>query len=81
MNILKLFDLNSTTLKKIENFDGKDWSLWFLLCMWNFMENLLLKVVLLSPFVGIVELWQGFPNQNNILLDYYIIHMCIDFTT
>jgi len=81
MNILKLFDLNSTTLKKIENFDGKDWSLWFLLCMWNFMENLLLKVVLLSPFVGIVELWQGSPNQNNTLLDYYIIHMCIDFTT
>jgi hypothetical protein len=33
MNILKSFDLNSTTLKKIENFDGKICSLWFLLYM------------------------------------------------
>jgi hypothetical protein len=76
MNILKLFYLNSTTLNKIEIFDGKDWFLWFLLYMWNFMESLLLNVVLLSLFVGIAKL---FPNQNNSLLDYYIIHMCIDF--
>jgi hypothetical protein len=40
-----------------------------------------LKVIVLNLFVGIVEIWQGFTNQNNILLDYYIIHMCIDFTT
>jgi len=45
------------------------------------MEILLLNVVLLSPFVGIIEMWQGSPNQNNISLDYYIIYMCIDFTT
>jgi hypothetical protein len=45
------------------------------------MENLLLNVVFLNPFVGIAKMWQGSPNQNNILLDYYIIHMCIDFIT
>ncbi len=45
------------------------------------MESLLLNVVLLNPFVGIAEMWHGSPNQNNILLDYNIIHMCIDFTT
>jgi hypothetical protein len=33
MNISKSFDLNSTTLKKIEKFDEKDYSLWVLLCM------------------------------------------------
>jgi hypothetical protein len=49
--------------------------------VWNFMEILLLNVVFLSSFVGIVEMRHGSPNQNNILLDYYIIHMCIDFTT
>jgi hypothetical protein len=41
------------------------------------MENLLLNVVFLSPFVGIAKIWQGSQNQNNTLLDYYIIHMCI----
>ncbi len=45
------------------------------------MEKLLLSVVILSPFVGIAEMWHGSPNQNNILLDYYIIHMCIGFAT
>jgi hypothetical protein len=40
-----------------------------------------LNVVLFGPFVGIAKMWQGFANQNNTLLDYYIIHMCIDFTT
>jgi hypothetical protein len=47
----------------------------------EFHGNLLLNVILFSPFIGIAEMWQGFPNQNNILLDYYIIHTCIDFTT
>jgi hypothetical protein len=46
-----------------------------------FMEILLLNVALLCPFVKITKMWQGFPNQNNILLEYYIIHMCIDFMT
>jgi hypothetical protein len=31
MNILKLSNLNSTTLKKIENFDGKDFFYGFFL--------------------------------------------------
>ncbi len=31
------------------------------------MEILLLNVVFLNPFVGIVEMWHGFPNQNNTL--------------
>jgi hypothetical protein len=44
------------------------------------MEKILLNVILISPFVGIVKMWHEFVNQNNILLDYYIIHMCIDFT-
>jgi hypothetical protein len=44
------------------------------------MENLFLYVVLFNPFIGIIEMWHGFPNQNNILLDYNMIHMCIDFT-
>jgi len=33
------------------------------------MENLFLNVVLLSPFLRIAKMWQGSPNQNNILLD------------
>jgi hypothetical protein len=33
MNVFKSIYLNFTTLRKIENFDGKDCSLWFLLCM------------------------------------------------
>ncbi len=52
----------------------------FYICV-NFMEIVLLSILLLSPFVGIAKMWQGSPNQNNILLEYYIIHMCIDFTT
>jgi len=32
------------------------------------MEILLLNVVLLNPFVVIVEMWQASPNQNNIFL-------------
>jgi hypothetical protein len=66
------------TLKKIENFDGKDCSLWILLCTCvKFHENFLLNLVLLNLFVGIIEIRQGFPNQNNILLDYYIIHIAL----
>jgi len=33
MNILKSSDVNSMTLRKIENFDGKDCFLWIFLCM------------------------------------------------
>jgi hypothetical protein len=44
------------------------------------MYKLLLDVKLHNPFVGIAKMFQGFANQNNIFLDYYIIHMCIDFT-
>jgi hypothetical protein len=44
------------TLKKIENFDGKDCSLWILLCMCKISWKLLLNVVLLSPFVGIAKM-------------------------
>jgi hypothetical protein len=28
------------------------------------MEKLLLDLIFLNPFVGIVEMWQGFANQN-----------------
>jgi hypothetical protein len=47
----------------------------------SFIEKLSLNVVLFGPFVGIAKMWQSFANQNNTLLDYYIIHMCINFTT
>jgi len=45
------------------------------------MDKLSLNVVLFNPFIGIVEMFQGFANHNNTLLEYYIIHVCIDFTT
>jgi hypothetical protein len=45
------------------------------------MNKLSLNVVFFSPFIGIIQMFQGSTNQNNFLLDYYIIHMCIDFTT
>jgi hypothetical protein len=45
------------------------------------MDKLSLNVVLFSPFIGIVEMFQGFASHNNTLLEYYITHMCIDFTT
>jgi len=45
------------------------------------MEKISLNVVFFNPFIGIMEMWQGFTNQNTTLLDYYIIYMCIDFTT
>jgi hypothetical protein len=81
MNILKSSYLNSTTLKKIENFDRNFFFMVYFLYVYNFMKKLSLNVVLLSPFVRIAKMFQGFANQNNILFDYYIIHMCIDFTT
>jgi hypothetical protein len=37
--------------------------------------------IFFGPFDGIAKMWQGFANQNNTLLDYYVIHICIDFTT
>ncbi len=43
----------------------------------KFLGKFIINVILLNPFVGIVEMWESSPNQNNILLDYYIIHMCI----
>jgi hypothetical protein len=43
--------------------------------------KLSLNVAFLSSFVGILEMLQSFMNQNNTLLDYCIIYMCIDFTT
>jgi hypothetical protein len=39
------------------------------------MDKLSLNVIPNSPFVGIVEMSQGFANQNNVLLDYYIIYI------
>jgi hypothetical protein len=47
----------------------------------NFMKKLSLNIVIFSHFVEIAKMPQDFANQNSILLDYYIIHMCIDFTT
>ncbi len=47
----------------------------------NFMEKLSLNVVLIGPFVGNAKIFQCYANQNNTLLDNYIIHVCIDFTT
>jgi hypothetical protein len=38
-------------------------------------------IITCSPIVGIAKMWQDSTNQNNILLDYYIIHICIDFIT
>jgi hypothetical protein len=80
MNILKLSNPNSTTLKNIENYDGKDCSLWFFFVCVKFHEKKSLNVVLLNLFVGTIKMLQGFANQNNILLNYYFICMCIDFT-
>ncbi len=54
MNILKLFDLNSTALKELKTFRGK---IVFYGFFYVFMENLSLNVELLSPFVGIEEIW------------------------
>jgi len=45
------------------------------------MENLSLNVILLSPSIGIAKMFQGSTNQNDILSDYYINHMFMDFTT
>jgi len=59
---------------------GKTFYGFFYVCV-KFHGKKSLNVIVLNLFVGIVEMWQGFTNQNNILLDYYIIHMCIDFTT
>jgi hypothetical protein len=52
----------------------------FFACV-KFHENLSLNIIIFSHFVEIAKMSQDFANQNNILLDYYIIHMCIDFTT
>jgi hypothetical protein len=41
------------------------------------MNKLSLIVVLFIPFIEIAKMFQDFANQNNTLLDYYIIHMCI----
>jgi len=43
----------------------------------KFHGNLLLNVVVLCPFIGLAKMWQGFPNQNNALLDYY--HSYVDW--
>jgi hypothetical protein len=40
------------------------------------MENLLINLVFLNTFVGNVEMWQGFPNQNNILFHTIISFIC-----
>jgi hypothetical protein len=45
------------------------------------MDKLSSNLVFFSAFVGIAKMYKSFANQNNILLDYYTIHMCIDFTT
>jgi hypothetical protein len=45
------------------------------------MDKLSLNVILLSHVVGIAKTSQGSTNQNNILLNYNIIHICIDLTT
>jgi len=43
INILKSFDINSTTLRKIENFDGEDCSLiYFLICV-KFHGQIIIK--------------------------------------
>jgi hypothetical protein len=52
----------------------------FFVCV-KFHEKLSLNVILFTHFVEIAKMPQDSTNQNNILLDYYIIHMCIDFTT
>jgi hypothetical protein len=69
------------TLRKIENFDGEDCVLWFFFCILKFHGKIILNVIFLISFVGSVEMLQSFLNQNNTLLDYCIIYMCIDFTT
>jgi hypothetical protein len=69
------------TLRKIENFDGEIFFYGFFFVYQNFMEKLSLNVLFLSSFVRIVEMIQSFLNQNNNLLDYCIIYMCIDLTT
>jgi hypothetical protein len=54
MNILKSSDLNFTTLKKIENFDGQDFFYDFFYVYVKFHGKKSLNVVFLSLFVGIV---------------------------
>jgi len=46
-------------------------------CILKFHGKIILKCNFFSSFVGIVEMLQSFLNQNNTLLDYYIIYMCI----
>ncbi len=57
MNILKSSDLNSMTLRKIKNFDGKDFFYGFFLCMCQISWKFLLYVIILSAVVGITEMW------------------------
>jgi hypothetical protein len=53
MNILKSSNLNFTTLKKIENFDGKIFFYDFFYVCVKFHGKKSLNVVLLNLFVGI----------------------------
>jgi hypothetical protein len=43
MNILKLYNLNSMTLKKIENFDGKDFFYGFLFVRVKFHGQVIIR--------------------------------------
>ncbi len=81
MNILKSSYLNSRTLNVFEKFNGKYFFYGFFYVCLKFHGNVIIKCNSPIPFVGIAKMWEGFPNQNNTLLDYYIIHMWIDFTT
>jgi hypothetical protein len=47
MNILKPLNVNSMTLKKIENFDEKDYFLWLSFVCVNFHEQVIIKTIFL----------------------------------
>ncbi len=68
MNMFKSFDINSTTLRRIENLMGRLFFNFIFLCV-KFHGKLSLNVIFFSPFVGIVEMFQGFTSHNDTLLE------------
>jgi len=52
------------TLRKFENFDENFFFNAFFFVLVNFLDNFFLNVILLSPFVRIAKMLQGFVNQN-----------------
>jgi hypothetical protein len=73
MTILISCDLNSTISKKIEIFDGKDYSLWFFLYMQTFMKKFPLELIFLV--FSIVVLCQHCCKLKMYSISYWIYHL------